>query len=41
MYVPDKMRRLKPDDRVLVAWVGVDAVVIDIIINAGEVFSDV
>jgi hypothetical protein len=41
VYVPDKMRRLKPDDRVLVAWVGVDAVVIDIIINAGEVFSDV
>ena len=41
VYLPDKMRRLKPNDRVLVAWVGVDAVVIDIIMNAGEVFSDV
>lgn len=40
VYVPDKMRWLKPNDRVLVAWVGVDAVVIDIIINAKEVFEN-
>lgn len=41
VYLPGKMRRLKPNDRVLVAWIGVDAVVIDIIMDAKEVFSDV
>lgn len=40
VYLPAKMRRIKPDDRVLVAWVGVDAVVIDIIFNAQEVLKD-
>ena len=36
VYLPDKMRWIKPNDRVLVAWVGVDAVVIDIIMDAEE-----
>lgn len=40
VYLPDKMRRLKPGDRVLVAWAGADAVVIDIIMDAKEVFED-
>lgn len=39
VYLPDKMRWIKPNDRVLVAWVGVDAVVIDIILNAEEVLQ--
>lgn len=34
VYLPDKMRWIKPGDRVLVAWVGVDAVVIDIVMDA-------
>lgn len=34
VYLPDKMRWIQPGDRVLVAWVGVDAVVIDLICNA-------
>jgi hypothetical protein len=34
---PDTMRAVKPGDRVLVAWVGNDPVVIDIIIQADEV----
>jgi hypothetical protein len=34
---PDSMRAVKPGDRVLVAWVGSDAVVIDIIVQANEV----
>lgn len=32
--LPDKMRWVRPGDRVLVAWVGNDAVVIDIIFPA-------
>lgn len=35
--VPDKMRTLLPGDRVLVAWVQNDAVVVDIIKPASEV----
>lgn len=40
VYLPDKMRWIKPGDRVLVAWVGVDAVVIDLICNAKVVLND-
>lgn len=40
VYLPDKMRWIKPNDRVLVAWVGVDAVVIDIIMDAEEVLRN-
>lgn len=40
VYLPDKMRWIKPGDRVLVAWVGVDAVVIDIILNAEAVLEN-
>ena len=36
VYLPKKMRWLVPGDRVLVAWVGVDAVVIDIVMDAKE-----
>lgn len=32
LLVPEKMRSIKPGDRVLVAWVGDDACVIDIIL---------
>lgn len=39
-YVPDKMRWIKPGDRVLVAWVGADAVVIDIVLDAKVVVAD-
>lgn len=35
---PEKLRRLKPGDTVLVAWVGTDAVVVDIVLQAKEVF---
>mgnify|MGYP005747690387 CR=1 FL=1 len=34
--VPARMRSLKPGDRVLVAWVGCEAVVVDIILPATE-----
>ena len=34
VYLPDKMRWIKPGDRVLVAWVGEHAVVVDIIVSA-------
>lgn len=34
--VPDKMRSIRPGDRVLVAWVQSEAVVIDIILPAGS-----
>jgi hypothetical protein len=34
VYLPRKMYRIQPGDRVLVAWVGDDAVVIDIIMKA-------
>ena len=40
VYLPDKMRWIKPNDRVLVAWVGVDAVVIDLILNAKVVLEN-
>lgn len=40
VYLPDKMRWIKPGDRVLVAWVGVDVVVIDIILNAEGVLDN-
>lgn len=40
VYLPDKMRWIKPGDRVLVAWVGVDTVVIDIILNASVVLEN-
>jgi len=36
VYLPRKMYRIQPGDRVLVAWVGDDAVVIDIIMAATE-----
>jgi len=39
VYLPDKMRWIKPGDRVLVAWVGVDAIVIDLILNAKVVLE--
>ena len=32
-YIPERMRKLKPGDRVLVAWVQNIAVVVDIILN--------
>lgn len=32
VVIPEKMRSIKPGDRVLVAWVGDDACVIDIIL---------
>lgn len=35
--IPEKMRSIKPGDRVLVAWVGDDAVVVDIILPATSV----
>lgn len=35
--IPEKMRSIKPGDRVLVAWVQHDAVVIDIICPAGSI----
>lgn len=35
-YIPEKMRKLKPGDRVLVAWVREEPVVIDIVIRADK-----
>ena len=40
VYLPDKMRWIKPGDRVLVAWVGVEVIVIDIILNAEVVLAN-
>jgi len=37
VLIPEKMRKLKPGDRVLVAWVQNEAVVIDIIISAASI----
>lgn len=37
VLIPEKMRWLKPGDRVLVAWVQNDAVVIDIILPATKI----
>ena len=34
--IPEKMRRLRPGDRVLVAWVQSEAVVVDIICPAED-----
>lgn len=34
VLIPDKMRKLLPGDRVLVAWVQNDAVVIDLVLPA-------
>lgn len=34
VYLPDKMRWIQPGDRVLVAWVGDDACVVDLILPA-------
>ncbi len=34
VYIPEKMRGLKPGDRVLVAWVRAEPVVIDIVVRA-------
>ena len=36
VYLPRKMYRIQPGDRVLVAWVGDDAVVIDVVMKATE-----
>ena len=36
VLIPEKMRKLKPGDHVLVAWVDADPVVIDIILPAKE-----
>jgi len=37
VLIPEKMRHLEPGDRVLVAWVGDDACVIDLILPATEI----
>lgn len=37
VLIPEKMRWIKPGDRVLVAWVQHDAVVLDIIKNATDI----
>ena len=37
VLIPESLRKLQPGDHVLVAWVGSDPVVIDIIIKASEV----
>ncbi len=37
VLIPEKMRQIKPGDRVLVCWVGDDACVIDIVLPATEV----
>ncbi len=37
VLVPESMRSIRPGDRVLVAWVGNDAVVIDIILPAAVI----
>lgn len=37
VLVPEKLRSLQPGDTVLVAWVGSDAVVVDILLPATEV----
>lgn len=37
VLIPEKMRSIKPGDRVLVAWVGDDPVVVDIILPGTEV----
>ena len=37
VLIPEKMRTVKPGDRVLVAWVGNDAVIIDILFPGTEV----
>ncbi len=37
VLIPEKMRHLEPGDRVLVAWVGDDACVIDIVLPATEI----
>lgn len=36
-YIPEKMRKLKPGDKVLVAWVRNEPVVIDITIRADRI----
>lgn len=36
VYIPEKMRKLKPGDHVLVAWVREEPVVIDIVIQADK-----
>jgi len=35
-YIPEKMRKLKPGDRVLVAWVREEPVVVDIVVRADK-----
>ena len=37
VLIPEKMRQIKPGDRVLVCWVGDDACVVDIVLHATEV----
>ncbi len=37
VLIPEKMRHLEPGDRVLVAWVGDDACVIDLVLPATEI----
>ncbi|NCE74970.1 hypothetical protein D1157_08130 [Anaerotruncus sp. X29] len=37
VLIPEKMRSIKPGDRVLVAWVGDDAVVVDLVLPATAV----
>lgn len=36
VLIPEKMRKLKPGDRVLVAWVQNDAIVVDLVLPASE-----
>lgn len=37
VIIPEKMRSIKPGDMVLVAWVGSDAVIIDIVLEGTEI----
>lgn len=37
VLVPESMRSIRPGDRVLVAWVGNDAIVIDIVLPAAVI----
>lgn len=37
IIIPEKMRSIKPGDRVLVAWVQSEAVIVDIVLSGTEV----
>lgn len=38
VLIPEKLRSVKPGDRVLVNWIGSEVVVIDIVLQAKEAF---